>query len=192
MGRMVNFLGALETSTRRRTNQIVIQDDEPTINQVRPSRPPPETKPLRVGLDQRVVQQDITEEQPERVMVVNRNQNADKVIHRVRQNNQMETNLTAMIERIMTQNGLNTGLRGPNYTPPLSDYVLQTELPRGRKVPKFTKFSGDTTESTTEHIARYMTEAGDLENNEDLRMKYFPSSLTKTLSHGSQHYHQTP
>ncbi|XP_058741183.1 uncharacterized protein LOC131613539 [Vicia villosa] len=50
---------------------------------------------------------------------------------------------------------------------------------RGRKVPKFTKFSGDTSESTTEHIARYMTKAGDLANNEDLRMKYFPSSLTK-------------
>ncbi|XP_058759609.1 uncharacterized protein LOC131632905 [Vicia villosa] len=91
----------------------------------------------------------------------------------------METNLTAMIERIMAQNGLNTGLRRPNYTSPLSDNILQTELPRGYKVPKFTKFSGDTSESTTEHIARYMTETGDLANNEDLRMKYFPSSLTK-------------
>ncbi|XP_058783888.1 uncharacterized protein LOC131658632 [Vicia villosa] len=179
MGRMTDFLGAPETLTRRRTNQIVIQDDEPTINQTRPLRPPPKTRPLGVGLDQQTVQQDIPEEQPERVVVVNRNQNADEVIHRVRQNNQLETNLTAMIERIMTQNGLNTRLRRPNYTSPLSDYVLQTELPRGRKVPKFTKFSGDTTESTTEHIARYMTDARDLANNEDLRMKYFPSSLTK-------------
>ncbi|XP_058733562.1 uncharacterized protein LOC131605191 [Vicia villosa] len=179
MGRMADFLRAPETSTRRRTNQIVIQDDEPTINQIRPPRPPPETEPLRAGLDQQVVQQDIPEEQPERVVVNNRNQNADEMIHRVRQNNQMETNLTAMIERIMTQNGLNTGLRRPNYTSPLSDYVLQTEIPRGRKVHKFTKFSRDTTESTTEHISKYMTEAGDLANNEDLRMKYFPNSLTK-------------
>ncbi|XP_058752893.1 uncharacterized protein LOC131626086 [Vicia villosa] len=119
------------------------------------------------------------EEQPGRVVLVDRNQNADEVIHRVRQNNHMETNLTTMIERIMAQNDLNTGLRRPNYTSPLSDYVLQVELPRGRKVPKFTKFSGDTSESTTEHIARYMTEVGDLANNEDLRVKYFPSSLTK-------------
>ncbi|XP_058746464.1 uncharacterized protein LOC131619378 [Vicia villosa] len=111
--------------------------------------------------------------------MVDRNQNADEVIHRVRQNNQMESNLTAMIERIMAQNGLNTGLRRPNYTSRLSDYVLQTELSRGRKIPKFIKFSGDTSESTTEHIVRYMIEAGDLANNEDLRMKYFPSSLTK-------------
>ncbi|XP_058741237.1 uncharacterized protein LOC131613600 [Vicia villosa] len=179
MGRKANFLGPPETSTRRRTNQIVIQEDIPTINQVRPPRPPPETEPVRAGLEQQVVRQDTPEEQPGRVAMVNRNQNADEVIHRVRQNNQMETNLTAMIERIMAQNGLNTGLRRPNYTSPLSDYVLQTELPRGHKVPKFTKFSGDTTESTTEHIAIYMIEAGDLANNEDQRIKYFRSSLTK-------------
>ena len=93
--------------------------------------------------------------------MVNRDQDADEVIHRVRQENMMENNLTTMIERIMAHNGLNTGLRRPNYTSPLSEYVLQTELPRGCKIPKFTKFSGDTSESTIEHIARYMTEAGD-------------------------------
>ncbi|XP_058784137.1 uncharacterized protein LOC131658906 [Vicia villosa] len=128
---------------------------------------------------QHIVQPETPEEQPGRVVIVDRNQNVDEVIHRVRQNNQMKTNLITMIERIMAKNGLNTELRRPNYTSPLSDYVLQAELPRGRKVPKFTKFSGDTSESTTEHIARYMTEAGDLANNEYLRMKYFPNSLTK-------------
>ena len=123
--------------------------------------------------------------------MVNRDQNADEVVHRVRQDN-MENNLTTMIERIMSQNLLNTRLRRPNYSSPLSEYILQTELPRGCKVPKFTKFSGDTNESTVEHIARYLTEARDLENGENLRIKYFPSSLTKnaftwftTLSPGS-------
>ncbi|XP_050896599.1 uncharacterized protein LOC127103376 [Lathyrus oleraceus] len=112
-------------------------------------------------------------------MMVNRDQDADEVIHRVRQENMMENDLTTMIERIIAHNGLNTRLRRPNYTSPLSEYVLQTELLRGCKIPKFTKFSGDTSESTIEHIARYMTEAGDLANSENLRMKYFPSSLTK-------------
>jgi hypothetical protein len=32
--------------------------------------------------------------------------------------------------------------------------------------------------STIEHIARYLTEAGDLANDENLRLKYFPNSLT--------------
>ncbi|XP_058741273.1 uncharacterized protein LOC131613640 [Vicia villosa] len=153
MGQIENFLGASETLVRRRTNQIVIQEDEPTINQVRPPRPLPETEPLRAGLEQQPVRQEIHEEQPKRVVMVDRNQNVDEVIHRIRQNNKMENNLTAMIERIIAQMGC--------------------------KIPKFTKFSGDTSESTIEHIARYMTEAGDLANNEDLRMMYFPSSLTK-------------
>ncbi|XP_057418253.1 uncharacterized protein LOC130712434 [Lotus japonicus] len=59
------------------------------------------------------------------------------------------------------------------------NFVLQAELPRGGKVPKVTKFSGDTGESTVEHIARYQLEICDLANNELLKMKYFPSFLTK-------------
>src|SRR4051812_10972915 len=84
-----------------------------------------------------------------------------------------------MIERIMSNNGLNTGLRRPNYTSPIPQYIMQTELSRGTKVPKFTKFSGDTVESTVEHIARYLTKASDLTGNKNLRIKYLPSSLTK-------------
>jgi len=57
--------------------------------------------------------------------------------------------------------------------------VLETDLPRNTKIPKFTKFAGETNESTIEHIARYLMEVGELENNENLKIKYFPSSLTK-------------
>ena len=114
------------------------------------------------------------------VRIVNRNQNADEVVQHIQyQNMGLENNLAAMIERIMTQNGMNMGFRRPNFTSPLSEYVLQTDLPPRCKVPKFTKFSGDTTESTVEHVARYLIEAGDISNNENLRIKYFPSSLTK-------------
>ncbi|AES76937.1 hypothetical protein MTR_6g089370 [Medicago truncatula] len=51
---------------------------------------------------------------------------------------------------------------------------------QGWKIPKFTKFGGVTNESTVEDIARYLTEAGDIANNENLRMKFFPSSLPKS------------
>ena len=61
----------------------------------------------------------------------------------------------------------------------MSDYALAEEIPKGWKIPKFTKFGGETNESTVEHIAHYLTEAGDIANNENLRMKHFPSSLTK-------------
>lgn len=76
---------------------------------------------------------------------------------------------------------MNFCLRRPNYTSPLAEYVLQTDAPLRTKIPKFTKFAGDTTESTVEHVARYLIEAGDMSNNENLRMKFFPSSLTKNV-----------
>lgn len=90
-----------------------------------------------------------------------------------------ENNLAAIVERIMVQNGVNMGLDRPNYTSPLSEYVLQTKLPRGWKVLKFTKFVSDTNDPTVKHIARYLTGVGDIANNENLRMICFPSSLIK-------------
>ncbi|XP_058747190.1 uncharacterized protein LOC131620202 [Vicia villosa] len=45
-----------------------------------------------------------------------------------------------------------------------------TELPRGMKVPKYTKFGGESGESTIEHITRYLIESGDLAHNENLRI----------------------
>ena len=84
-----------------------------------------------------------------------------------------------MVEALLAQNGFNMGLHWPNFVSALYEYALMTELPRNWKVPKFTKFTGETNESTVEHIARYLTEAGDIANNENFKMKYFPSSLTK-------------
>jgi len=71
------------------------------------------------------------------------------------------------------------GLQRLNFVSALSEYVLETDLPRNTKIPKFTKFAGENNESSVEHIARYLMKAGDLANNENLKMKYFPSSLTK-------------
>lgn len=114
------------------------------------------------------------------VLVVNRDQEVDQVVCQVRQENLLgENNLATIVERIMAQNGVNMGLQRPKYTSPMLEYVLKTELPRGWKVPKFTKFTGETNESTVEHIARYLAEAEDIANNENFRMRYFPSSLTK-------------
>ena len=54
------------------------------------------------------------------------------------------------------------------------------EVPRGVKNPKIiTKFAGEVGESTTEHVARYLVEIGNLANDKSLKMKFFPSSLTK-------------
>ena len=53
-------------------------------------------------------------------------------------------------------------------------------MPRGLKVPKsLAKFSGENGESIVEHIARYTVEIGEVASNEHLKMRFFPSSLTR-------------
>ena len=52
------------------------------------------------------------------------------------------------------------GLHKPSFVSALSDYVLAEDLPKGWKIPKFTKFGGETNESIVEHIAHYLTKAG--------------------------------
>jgi len=121
----------------------------------------------------------VNQGQPE-VILVDRNNDVDEVGRNVQQQNiGVHNNIANLVENIMTQNGLNIGLHRPNFVSPLSELVLQSELPRGYKIPMFTKLSGDSSESTVDHITRYLTEAGDLANDENLRLKYFPNSLTK-------------
>ena len=119
--------------------------------------------------------------QPE-VILVDRNDNADEVVRNVQQQNKRaHNNIANLVKNIMSQNGLNIGFHRTNFVSPSSELVLQSELPMGYKIPKFTKFVGDTSESTVEHIERYLPEAGDLANDENLRLKLFPNSHTKNV-----------
>lgn len=113
------------------------------------------------------------------VVLVNRNQNVDNVIEQLRKNiggHHVEN----IMEKVLNRHGFNVGYANQLYfVSAFPNIVLQIELPRGWKVPKFSKFVGEVSELTVEHIARYQIECGDLANNEYLKMKYFPSSLTK-------------
>lgn len=115
-----------------------------------------------------------------RPILVHRNHDVDHVLQNVQQNKfGGQNNIGNMVEQTLAQNGLNVGLHRPNFTSLLLEYIRTTKLPRGWIVPKFTKFAGDTSESTVKHLARYQTEAGDMENNENLKMNYFLNSLSK-------------
>ncbi|XP_057444650.1 uncharacterized protein LOC130736894 [Lotus japonicus] len=118
---------------------------------------------------------------PQNVYMVNRDEHADGVLERIRdQNAGGQQNVAAVVEQLLNQHGFIVGFANrPHFVSAFTEEVLDAELPRGWKVPKFTKFSGDSGESTVEHVARYQIEAGDLAINENLKMKYFPSSLTK-------------
>lgn len=95
--------------------------------------------------------------------MVNRNQNVNDIIRQVRHDDVAANNNQAtIVERIMVRNAVNFGLRRPNYTSPLLEYILQAKAPLRTKIPKFTKFIRDTTESIIEHVARYLIEVGDM------------------------------
>lgn len=68
------------------------------------------------------------------MVLVNMNQDAYQVVKRVQQNNfGGKNNIASMVERILVQNGLNVGLRRPNFVCALSGYVLRTEIQETRK-----------------------------------------------------------
>ncbi|XP_050890253.1 uncharacterized protein LOC127095628 [Lathyrus oleraceus] len=78
------------------------------------------------------------------MMLVNRHQDADQIIDKHRQEDlAVENNLTTIVERIMARNGMSATLQRPLYASPLAEFILQTEAPRGMKVPKYTKFGGE-------------------------------------------------
>jgi len=109
----------------------------------------------------------LAQEEPETVpILVNRHQDADQVVVQARRNNYKgQNNIANIVEALLAQNGFNMGLHRPNFVSALSEYVLETDLTRNTNIPKFTKFVGETNESTVEHIARYLMEASDLANN---------------------------
>lgn len=52
-------------------------------------------------------------------------------------------------------------------------------MPKGIKIPKLSKFAGEDTESTIEHISRYTIEMGELAIVESLKTRFLPSLLAK-------------
>ena len=99
-------------------------------------------------------------------------QDDDQIVMQAQLNNfEGRNNIANVVDALLAQNGFNMGLHRPNFVSALSDYVLQTELLTVWKILEFTKFGAETNESTVERIARYLTEAGDIANNENLKMK---------------------
>ena len=98
---------------------------------------------LMVQRQQRVPQpqpvEPIIQGQPE-VILLDRNNNADEVVRNVPQQNiGVHNNIANLVENITAQNGFNIGLHRPNFVSALPESVLQSELARGYKIPKFIK-----------------------------------------------------
>ncbi|GKV35610.1 hypothetical protein SLEP1_g43856 [Rubroshorea leprosula] len=68
----------------------------------------------------------------------------------------------------------------PFYHKSYPDYIdRDNPFPRGFKVPEFTLFSGDMSQSTIEHIGRFTIQCGEALGDDFLKLRLFPSSLTE-------------
>lgn len=61
---------------------------------------------------------------------------------------------------------------------PYPEWVnLEFELPRGYRIPEFTKFTGDDDQRPVDHLARVELQCGDVWNNDLVHGRLFPHSL---------------
>jgi hypothetical protein len=85
-----------------------------------------------------------------------------------------------MVEHAINRHGFNIGIVDRMlFSSPFPNEVQVMDFPRAYKIPKCTKFLREIGESIVEHITRYTLEYGNLTSFEILKMKYFPSSLTR-------------
>jgi len=173
MGRIADFFGApprqnVQIPQVQNPRLVEMPVNGPNDGNLINLVPQPVVEPPAPGVQERVP------------ILVKRNHDPDQIVRQAQQVNlEGQNNIANVVEILLTQNGFNLGLHRPNFVSPLPEYVTMEELPRGWKIPKFTKFGGETNESIVEQITRYLTEAGDITNNENLRMKFFSSSLIK-------------
>jgi hypothetical protein len=70
--------------------------------------------------------------------------------------------------------------RGRFYQKPYPDYYDQLPYPRGNRVPKFSKFSGEDCKTTSEHVSQFILQCGEASANDALKLRMFPLSLSDT------------
>jgi hypothetical protein len=68
--------------------------------------------------------------------------------------------------------------RGHVYQKSYPDYYNQLSYPRGYRVPKFSKFSGEYDKTTLEHVGQFILQYGEASANDALILRIFPLSLS--------------
>jgi len=133
MRRIADFFGAPPIQNRpvpQNQNQMAVQIPVERLN-----------NGVHVAQMQQLVVEPQLQEEPEWVpILVQRNKDADQVVRQVQQNNfDGRNNIANIVETLLVQNGFHMGLHRPNFVSALSDHVLEEELPKGWKIPKFTQ-----------------------------------------------------
>ena len=71
------------------------------------------------------------------------------------------------------------GVQNPMYRKPYPEWVDRVhEYPRGFRLSDFAIFYRNGNQSTVEHIARFAAQCGEFTNNDYMKLRLFPNSLT--------------
>jgi hypothetical protein len=70
---------------------------------------------------------------------------------------------------------------GRVYQKPYLDYYDQLPYPRGYRVSEFSKFSGEDGKTTLEHVGQFILKCGEASDNDALKLRMFPLSLSDTV-----------
>jgi hypothetical protein len=90
-------------------------------------------------------------------------------------------NLTNQLATILWETfGIEPKGRGRVYQKPYPDYYDQLPYPRGYRVPEFSKFSGEDGKTTLEHVGQFILQCGEASDNDTLKLRMFPLSLSRT------------
>jgi hypothetical protein len=66
------------------------------------------------------------------------------------------------------------------FEKPYPDYYDQLPYPRGYRVSKFSKFSGEDGKTTLEHVGQFILQCGEASANDALKLRLFPLLLSST------------
>ena len=75
---------------------------------------------------------------------------------------------------------LTRGVPTPVYRKPYLDWIDRVKLPKGFKFPTFSLCTGDGSQFTAEHIAKFTSQCAKAGTNEFLKLRPFANSLTDT------------
>jgi hypothetical protein len=76
--------------------------------------------------------------------------------------------------------GVEPKVRGRTYQKPYPSCFDAIAYPQGYKVPEFSKFNGEDSKTTWEHVSQYLAQSGEAGSTDELKVRLFPLSLTGT------------
>jgi hypothetical protein len=96
----------------------------------------------------------------------------------------MSENMRDQVSRTLREFGLEPKGKTRTYQKPYPEFFDNVPYPRGFRVPDFSKFTGEDSKMTDEHVGQFLTQVSDFGINDMHKIRLFPLSLSGTATIG--------